>query len=990
MNAEIVMANSLLTRLRAGFFAGENDKNPRETRTMNTPQKRRLSTAIQLALGLTCAMPALAQDQLLEKPVEEVLVTGTNIKGLDLEGAVQAVQINRDDIVASGANTLSELFEEVSLTGGGTGTFTTEGAGPLSSQTPVGSAGISLRGLGTSSTLTLINGRRVSVSSFAKGSESFVDVNSIPMAAVERIEILPSGSSALYGADAVAGVVNFILRDDFDGFELDLNYGDSWADTDDARLNLNAVFGHATDDTNTLVVVDYFKRNATFERDREETAVSKRPSIDGIFPSFNDLYWMDTNYGSTGDVIESGCATPGVGDYGQYCALNANDYYSAEGEMEALGVTAQFSMDVSDSVEWFNELMLQDNHSRGVSSPKSFSLPVSAFHPGWDQNPDLAADILASADAGGFGSFPTDTVADVILSAGDDFMTAFGSFPDPRSVEVDTQSVRFVTGLRGDLANDWRWEVAASHGRSESEQNATDGYYVRELVTHALLGNLCADGSLADQYSVDIANRDYRYTGDSSCEDQGSSTLWYNPFGGQVDQAVDAGFFRTQATRQGKSELTTLDAKMSGELFSLPAGSVGAAFGVEYREESATDTPSPIALATNENDEPVLGFSATDVSYSRELFAAYGEVYVPLLDNMEIQLAARYDDYSDFGSSVNPKVGLRYQPLDELILRANWSTSFRAPSLAQAGQGTTLNIYTAYCDENIDFVSTEYGDLCQGESKTPTLFTEVVANSMLEPETAETWSAGMLLRPTANIEINLDYWAIDYEDLVKLDQDDYVRQTLAGNTAGVVVQSDSFADLPTGTPGLLLDPATGELLDAHFQLQNAGFQKTDGVDLAYTQYIDLDGSSLKLTADASYLANFEEQLSASSGTEQWAGEFRYPRLRANVALSWQADGWRARIAANYTHSYNDDLRNVRAEILDAYGLDKDDTVEIPAVTLLNASLGYVFDDDSFLQLSVRNLLDKNAPDVFGSASNVDYSNHSTMGRYMNLRYNYVF
>lgn len=959
---------------------------------MNTPQNKLLTNAIRYALGLSAlvGLPAFAQSDVGAIDVEEVLVTGTNIKGLDLEGAVQAVQINRDDIVASGANTLSELFDDVALTGGGTGTFTTEGAGPLSSQSPVGSAGVSLRGLGTSSTLTLINGRRVSVSSFAKGSESFVDINSIPMAAIERVEILPSGSSALYGADAVAGVVNFILRDDFDGFEVDVNYGDSWADSDDGRLQLNAVFGHTTDDTNTLVVVDYYKRNATFERDRKETAVSKRPSIDGIYPSFNDLYWMDTNYGSTGDVIESGCATPGVGVYGSYCALNSNDYFSAEGELEALGVTAQFSMDLSESVEWFNELMLQDNHSRGVSSPKSFSLPVSFAHPGWDANPDLVADIFASADAGGFGSFPTDTLEDLVLSAGDDHLTAYGSFPDARTAEVDTQSFRLVTGLRGDLASGWSWEVAASHGRSESEQNATDGYYVRELVTNALLGNLCADGSLADQYSVDIANRDYRYTGNSSCEDQGSSTLWYNPFGGQAEQMVDADFFRTQATRKGESELTILDAKLSGELFTLPAGAVGAAIGVEYREESASDTPSPIALATDLNDDPVMGFSATDVSYGRELFAAYGELYVPVLDNLEFQLAARYDDYSDFGSSTNPKVGVRYQPMEQVILRANWSTSFRAPSLAQAGQGTTLTAYTAYCDDNTDFSSTPYGDLCDGNPESQGLLTETVANKALAPETAESWSAGVLLRPTQDIELNVDYWAIEYEDLVKVDQDDYVRQTLAGKTQGTVVTSTNFADLPTGTPGLLLDPATGELLDAHFQLQNAGYQKTDGVDLAYTQYFDLANSSLTFTADASYLANFEEELSESSGVEQWAGEFRFPRVRANVALKWRADGWRARVAANYTHSYRDDLSNVRTEVLDAYGLTKEDKVTIPAVTLLNASFGYVFENDSYLQLSARNLLDKKAPDVFGSTSNVDYSNHSTMGRYLSLRYNYVF
>ena len=960
------------------------------------PTKTFLSCSIRAALGLSAvlAVNVNAQTAPVEDPLdalEEIFVTGTNIKGLDLEGAVQAVQINRDDIVASGANSLSDLFDEISITGGGTGTFTTEGSGPQSGQSPVGASGISLRGLGTGSTLTLVNGRRVSVSSFAKGSESFVDTNSIPLSAIERVEILPSGSSALYGADAVAGVVNLILREDFDGFELDVNYGDSFTDTDDGRFNINAVWGHSTDNTNTLVVVDYYKRNATFERDRKETAQSKRPSLDGIYPSFNDGYWMGPSeqYGGLGDVIESGCATPSVGEFGEYCALNQNGFYSSEGDLEALGATAQFSVNLSENVTWFNELMVQDNHSNGVSSPKSFNLPVSAFHPGWDQDADLAAGIIASADDGGFGSFPSDTVADVILSAGDDYMTAYGSFPDARAVEVDTQSYRIVSGLRGEI-NDWSCETALSYGNSQSTQNATDGFYVRELVTNALLGNLCTDGSLVDQYEVDIANRDYTYNGNSACEDSGKTTLWYNPFGGQANQQVDADFFRTTATREGESELTSFDAKISGELFTLPAGSVSAAFGTEYREESAQDTPSPIALATDTNDDPVMGFSATQVQYDRELFAAFAEFYVPITEQFEVQLAARFDDYSDFGSSTNPKVGLRYQPMDELTFRANWSTSFRAPSLAQAGQGTTLTSYTAYCDENPGFSNTPVGDLCDGATKSQSLNTEVVANAGLEPETAESWSVGMLLRPNDNIEINLDYWNIEYEDLVKLEENDYIAQTLNGTNDGQVVQSTDFADLPTGTPGILVDPVTGELLDAHFQLVNAGYQKTDGVDLSYTQYIDSDAGSFTLTWDASYLSNFEEKVSDATKIENWAGEFRFPRLKSTAAVSWRNDGWRARLSANYVHSYRDDLSNVRSETLANYGLTKDDEVNVPSVTLLNGNIGYVFSNDSYLQLSVKNLLDKRAPDVFGSSSNVDYSNHSIMGRFATLRYNYVF
>ena len=172
--------------------------------------------------------------------LEEILVTGSHIEGLDLRGAVQAAQLTRDDIDTSGAESIGELMQDLTITGGGIGTFTTSTAGALSGDTPVGAASVSLRNLGTGSTLTLINGRRASIASFARGQSSFIDINSIPMAAIERIEILPSGASATYGADAVAGVVNYVLRDDYEGFEVSASYGDSSADTDDSRKNVNS------------------------------------------------------------------------------------------------------------------------------------------------------------------------------------------------------------------------------------------------------------------------------------------------------------------------------------------------------------------------------------------------------------------------------------------------------------------------------------------------------------------------------------------------------------------------------------------------------------------------------------------------------------------------------------------------------------------------------------------------------------------------------
>ncbi|MEQ9464669.1 MAG: TonB-dependent receptor plug domain-containing protein, partial [Haliea sp.] len=257
-------------------------------RTPRHLSPRPLAIACSLAAA-ALSLPATAQSG--APALEEVLVTGTHIKGLDLKGAVQAIQINREDILTSGAESIGELMQDLTVTGGGTGTFSTSTAGALSGDTPVGASSVSLRGLGTGSTLTLINGRRASVSAFANGQASFIDINSIPAAAIERIEILPNGASATYGADAVAGVVNYVLRRDYEGIEISGSYGDSWESTDDSRRNLNLLAGAGNERHHLMALVDYYDRSATFARDRAVSRDSVRPSQQGFFPSFNDLFF---------------------------------------------------------------------------------------------------------------------------------------------------------------------------------------------------------------------------------------------------------------------------------------------------------------------------------------------------------------------------------------------------------------------------------------------------------------------------------------------------------------------------------------------------------------------------------------------------------------------------------------------------------------------------------------------------------------------------
>ncbi|TQV81176.1 TonB-dependent receptor [Exilibacterium tricleocarpae] len=936
---------------------------------MNPQTKHKLATAVTAAVrlgglaALTASLAARAEDLTATEAIEEISVVGTHIKGLDLKGAVQAIQIDRRAIEESGADSLIDLMRDISVTGGGGGTFSTSTAGALSSDTPVGAAGVSLRGLGTSSTLTLINGRRASVSSFARGQESFIDVNSIPLAAIERVEILPGGASATYGADAVAGVVNYVLRDDYEGSEFSINYGNSSAGSDEGRQNINWVWGKNTERTHTMVVVDYFDRNALFDRDRAVSRNSVRPSQQGFYPSFNDLFRMPLD--QTEEPQNGGCPTADFGSarLGEFCLVNTNAFVSTVDDYESLGAVGTFNLRLSDKTTWFNELMYQNTESRGTSSPANFSrTPVAPENP----------------------NFPASFRADLVAEAGHDDFSDFDGFPifmwgkyiEPRAVAVDTQTMRLVSGFETEIKG-WSFETAVTYGRSESEQRGLSGLVVTENFYNANLGNLCSDGTTVERWTLDLNRPTATFNGGPTCEDLGKTTLWYNPFGGQTTQAegIDD-FIRTTARREGESQLWSFDAIASGDLFPIGGNYAKAAVGIEYRHEEVEDIPAGIAIADTLNPEPILGFSSTSSDAERDQWAAFVELHLPLADNIEVQLAGRFDDYEDFGSDFNPKVAFRYAPVEAVALRGNWSTSFRAPSLAQAGAGTLLGSYTVDCEET--------PEACGGDNTAngEPLFSEELGNRDLEPEEAESWGFGLLLTPTEDIEVSIDYWNIRHEDLVGIDEDNFIDRALNGEFTVAEVGL-----LPTGVPGVEVD-GDGFVVDAHFQLTNLGWQETDGVDIAYTHYFDATGyGDFTLLFDATYVNEFDRRASDTADIDSRAGAFRYPRWLANAKLRWRLQDWRASLSANYTHSYRDDPPN---RILDTLGIPRGTEVTVSSWTLWNMNLSYEFDDHNYLQLNVDNLFDREPPRVLGSSANVDHINHDSLGRFISLRYTYSF
>ena len=912
------------------------------------------------ALAQAAAQPVDAEADVTttEAPATEegpaITVTGSRISGLPKDGPVQTLSVTREDIQQSGAGTIIEVLQDLPVTSGGGQTFSTATAGALSSDTPVGASAVSLRGLGASSTLTLINGRRAQISAFARGQESFIDASSIPLAAIERVEVLPSGASAIYGADAVAGVVNFVLREDFEGIELSGNYGNSTAGTDEGRFNISGVFGAQLGERNSvMLVVDYFRRNPFFLRDRAISRNSFSPSQQGFFPSFNDLF-LQTNDQTEGPG-GGGCAPEdfGVGNLGEFCEVNNNAFVSANDRLETLGGLLTHQFRITDSLTWYNDAIYQRVRSRGVSSPANFSrAPVDPENPFWPAA--LQQDIIDEAgvdDFSEFFGFP---------------IFAWGKVPEPRGVEVDSDSYRITSGLKGDLAGDWDFDVAFLFGGNDRVQRGTSGLYRSGTFFDLNLGNICTDGTRVERWDVNAARPSASFVGDT-CEDAGKSTLWYNPFGGQTEQ-VDGvlDLLETQAERRGQSRLYALDGFVSGTVLDLPAGPVKAAFGGEFRRETLSDVPSGLAVATPANPDPILGFSSTSANAARNNWALFGELAVPVTEGLDLQLAGRYDEFQGFGGKFNPKIAGRWQPVEWLAVRGNFSTSFRAPSLAQSGAGVLLSAYRVDCTATPGACGGDAGE--DGEA----LLSEDVGNVNLEAETARSFGGGVVFQPTRSIELLVDYWNIRHENLVGIDEDDFIRRALAGEFPVV-----GTGLLPTGTPGLEVNG--GFVTDAHFQITNLGFQKTDGIDVAYTHRLPEGPLGLfTLTADVTHIFNFDRQASPSSPVEALAGDYLFPDWVGAARLRWRKDAWRASVAGFYTGGYRDDPTN---RTLDALGLPRGQEYSVDDYITFDLSVSYDFAKDSFVQLAVRNVLDEDPPLVLGSSSNVDLFNHDLIGRF---------
>jgi outer membrane receptor protein involved in Fe transport len=365
-----------------------------------------------------------------------------------------------------------------------------------------------------------------------------------------------------------------------------------------------------------------------------------------------------------------------------------------------------------------------------------------------------------------------------------------------------------------------------------------------------------------------------------------------------------------------------------------------------------------------------------------------------------VRLAGRYDHYDDFGGDVNPSVGFRWRPSEMFLLRGGWNTSFRAPSLAQVGAGTTLSSGALPCSTGSEF----FNSYCGGFSGDDGYLSEIYGNPDLDPETSTAWYFGTVFELGDRATLTLDYWNFDQEDLVDIDDLELFRRALTDPS--LIYNSRPRAgdtNQRTLAPGVIgIATRGGEIGDpvddVQLQLINIGRQKTDGIDLSFDYRFDETAlGRFKTYVDATWTHTFERSEScdpsggdprrgagncSASGQRllEKVGEFRYPEWLVNTGVSWSRGDWSARLWANYIDSYYDD--DQRAEVPAGR--------KVASWTTLNFNVDWDIDDRQSIGLNIRNLGDRDPPVSLGSASNVDLFNHNTLGRFVTFRYIYRY
>lgn len=871
-----------------------------------------------------------AQDTKLER----VEVTGSSIKRVADEGALPVQTIKAADLAKQGITSAEQLIARLSANGNGQDNLASNQGGDflgsLSNKAHNnGSSAASLRGLGSQYTLVLLNGRRLATHGLNGQS---VDLNSIPLAAMDRVEILKDGASALYGADAIGGVINFILKKDYQGFEATLN-------TDQTQRAGGEISGGSVlfgagdldrDRFNIIASLAYDKQNRLrgSQRDFQNGNQPDR----GLTPDTTGTPFA--NIGAAGGTALAGSfKLPGdPNTYNRVGLLNLQGKCNTGLDMSAYrgDITGNTAFNKACAYDYGKQwsLMQPVEHTNFVGKG-SFQIDrdTTAFIEAVASKTKSEVEYTPIQLLGGATNYPANGPYYQNLAAlaptyfrlpgtADDGRVVFDpSKPErirwrclpcgPRQQVTTTDAQRVLVGVEG-LFDGWDYKLGLSSAASQA--NTVYGE-----------GNMLSNKLVAAMQTGKI-----------------------NPFllPGQAQtaealQLISDASARGRSLYGGKATVTQFDGVMSKEIFALPAGKVAAAFGFDLRKETYRYTNGQ-----NQSVEPVNGVSAVPSldKVSRDIKALYTEFSIPVIKDLDLQLAARYDKYSDFGSSTNPKAALRYQISKALMLRGSLSRGFHAPDYDPLYGGDVIGAFNS--DIN-DPVLCPTGKEPVGCGIRPDITTR--ANPNLKAEKSKQFTLGVVLSPADWLTASFDYWNIKIDNRIA---------ALSGLT--LVQNYDRYKQF------VVRDPAQGNIITQviapYFNL--AG-DKTDGVDVSLAMVFKTDLGKWSANLDGTYTNSYKSRFSPADPWVERLGnfgnyDFGYDlklKWKHSASLTWSQGPWSSTFSQSYSSGYD-------GEVGGYVGFTPPNLPsKVSATTLYNLSVNYTGIKNLSLTAGIKNLFD---------------------------------
>ena len=978
------------------------------------------------------ADPAGQTDTKPRDPVtlDRIEVTGTRIRQVDIATTQPVTIIDREDIEKQGFQSVADILQNISATG----TPPISRASPLSAGEAAGGTFISLRNLGASRTLVLLNGKRLGVT-----TGGLADISTIPAAAVDRIEVLKDGASSIYGSDAIAGVINIITRSDFNGGSASAYFGQY--DQGDGKIkNADFVVGHTGDGLSVTIGGEVREEDAVLARDRDFSAfprshqhptdgwttvhqgggftTSATNPIPGIPNGTRvvlrnggnprnpaDYIRQNTNTGScavsAGASVANGCVPGSILD-----KSNTNLQTDLRTPVESASFFMDARYDFNESVSWRTNLLYSDRDS--ARTVAGYPMQAASFAP---TAPGMSAQSYFNPTAAPIRTWWRRT------------------WEVPRVSDSNLKTYRISSALEGSFQ--WAdryvdWDVGFLHNENKQRQ--------------VTFGNLNTPNTQRAVGPSFLNAQGRVQCGTAAAPISFNECVPFNPFlpfgtvgeGGLTNNAALQAYLFQPETALGETKTQVFTANMATTLLTLPAGDIGFAFGVERREESGKFTPDPLAVAgvtTNLSAGPTQGeYSVNEV---------YAELEVPLLADMPfakeltLSLASRYSDYDTFGETTNNKIGLKWRPIESLLLRATANDGFRAPTIADlfGGGSQTFSFFTDPCDTNFGSSRTNpttrancvrdmgalantYRQLGQGNvpvgapnSQTPVAFTSN-ANPALVPEVSKSQTIGGVWSPgfIEGFNVAIDWWKMRITDTIVTDSPTNILNDC-------YVQGIQSRCAPSTSSAFTRDPVLGLVNFMRFSSINAGFRKIEGFDVDVSYRFKTGFGNFNIVSNSTYTArDYFVSTNNPRVPISGVGVTSTFRIRSNLNIGWDLGNfgvsWIARYYSSMKEGCTYAISGVNDPHLECNEIKFAPTGNLPGqgtvsqIQRRNRVGSNTFNDvqfrwtapwDATIAVGANNVFERYGPVMYTQPSaNVSYYGGFDIGRFLYMKYTQRF